>query len=118
MKKDIICTVCPLGCHIAVEGEGEKIISMEGYGCARGKQYATTEFSHPVRILTSTIRTDSDRIPLIPVRSSEPLPKEMLMNCMVEIRKCRVHLPIRSHEILISDICNTGIDIVATADIS
>ena len=28
MKKEIICTVCPRGCHIQVEGEGEKVLSV------------------------------------------------------------------------------------------
>ena len=26
MKKEIICTVCPRGCHILVEGEAEEIL--------------------------------------------------------------------------------------------
>ena len=29
MKKEIICTVCPRGCHITVEGEGEKEVVAE-----------------------------------------------------------------------------------------
>ena len=29
MKKEIICTVCPRGCHIMVEGDGEKVLSAE-----------------------------------------------------------------------------------------
>ena len=33
MKKEIICTVCPRGCHIRVEGEGEKVLKVEGYIC-------------------------------------------------------------------------------------
>lgn len=114
MKKDIICTVCPLGCHIAVEGEGEKIVSMEGYGCARGKQYATTEFSHPVRILTSTVKTDSGKIPLVPVRSTRPVPKEKLFECMRMLNQCKVKLPIRLYDVVVQNICGTGIDIVTT----
>ncbi len=114
MKKEIICTVCPLGCHITVEGEQEKIAAMEGYGCARGQQYATTEFSHPVRILTSTVKTDSRKIPLVPVRSTKPVPKEKLFECMRIFNQCKVKLPIKLYDVVVQNVCNTGIDIVTT----
>ena len=51
MRKEIICTVCPIGCHILAEGTKEEITSIEGYTCNRGKEYGTREFLHPVRIL-------------------------------------------------------------------
>ncbi|MBA4699799.1 MAG: DUF1667 domain-containing protein [Ruminococcus sp.] len=114
MKKEIICTVCPIGCHIAVEGEGDNIISMEGYGCKRGEQYAHAEFAHPVRILTTTVKTDSEKTPLIPVRSDKPVPKEKIMDCMAEIRKCLAKAPVGVYDILIEDVCDTGVNIVAT----
>lgn len=111
MKKEIICTVCPRGCHINVEGEGEKILSIEGYGCKRGVTYASAEFSNPVRILTTTVLADGE---LLPVRSKTPLPKDKLFDCMEVIRKTKVSLPVKMHDVIISNICNTGVDIVAT----
>ena len=114
MKKEIICTVCTMGCHIMVEGEGEKVTSIQGNNCKRGEQYATTEFSHPVRILTTTIKTDSEKAPLIPVRSEKPIPKEKIMDCMNVIRECKVSAPVNVYDILVENICDTGINIVAT----
>lgn len=49
MTKEIICTVCPMGCHILVEGEGEQVTSITGYTCRRGEEYGRQEFSHPVQ---------------------------------------------------------------------
>ncbi len=112
MKKEIICTVCPRGCRITVEGEGEKILSVEGYGCKRGVTYATAEFTNPVRILTTTVLTNDGE--LLPVRSAKPVPKNKLFECMEVIRAARVSLPVKMHDIIISNICNTGVDIVAT----
>ena len=44
MKKEIICTVCPRGCHIQVEGEGDKVISVADFTClASEKEYFTGE---------------------------------------------------------------------------
>lgn len=36
MEKEIICTVCPRGCHIQVEGERETVRQVTGYICKRG----------------------------------------------------------------------------------
>ncbi len=117
MKKEIICTVCPMGCHITVEGEGENITSVEGYTCKRGEQYARNEFVHPVRILTSTMKTDSEKNPLVSIRSNQPLPKEKIMDCMAEIRKTTAKVPVSVYDVLISNVCDTGIDIVATGSV-
>lgn len=114
ITKEIICTVCPLGCHIQVTGEGERIVSVEGNTCQRGYDYAVAEFLHPVRILTSTVKTDSLKHPLLPVRSSKPLPKEKIMDCMQQIKAAKVSAPIKPYDVIIKDVCGTGIDIVAT----
>ena len=114
MKKEIICTVCPRGCHIQVEGEGEKILSVEGQGCKRGLEYASTEFAHPVRILTTTVKIAGVHNDLLPVRSNSPLPKEKLFDCMEAIRAVEVSLPVARYDVVIADICGTGVDIVAT----
>ena len=114
MKKEIICTVCPRGCHITVDGEGEKILSMEGYGCKRGTEYAAAEFAHPVRILTTTVKLDGQDNNLLPVRSNKPVPKEKLFDCMSIIRSTEVSGPVARYDVIIPNICNTGVDIVAT----
>ena len=99
MRKEIICTVCPIGCHILAEGTKEEITSIEGYTCNRGKEYGTREFLHPVRILTSTVKVDGeDR--LVPVRSDRPIPKELLMDCMAVIRRTVVKAPVSTYDII------------------
>lgn len=117
MKKEIICTVCPLGCNIIVEGEGETITFIEGFSCPRGEQYGRTEFAHPVRILTSTVRTISTKEPLVPVRSNEPVPKEKLMDCMAEIHKVVLDHSVKTYDVILPNVCGTGIDIVATGSV-
>ena len=114
MEKEIICTVCPRGCHIRVAGEGENVKSVEGYSCKRGLEYAMAEFAHPVRILTTTVGITGDEHELLPVRSSAPLPKDRLFECMEVIRGVRVKLPVKRYDVIVPDICGTGVDIVAT----
>ncbi len=117
MKKEIICTVCPRGCHIQVEGEGEKVLSVEGQGCKRGLEYASAEYAHPVRILTTTVKLEGEQVDLLPVRSNKPLPKEKIMDCMALIRAAAVKAPVARYDVIIPNICDTGVDIVATKSV-
>ena len=114
MKKEIICTVCPRGCRILAEGDGEKVLSAEGYSCKRGLEYANTEYAHPVRILTTTVKIAGIQNDLLPVRSSQPIPKEKLFDCMETIRAMEVKLPVARYDVIIPNICGTGVDIIAT----
>ena len=117
MKKEIICTVCPRGCHIVVDGDEKSVVSMEGYGCKRGMTYAEAEYLSPVRILTTTVKV-ADGEELVPVRSAMPVPKAKLLECMEVIKKTTVNLPVKRYDIIVSDICGTGVDIVATKTVN
>ena len=116
MKKEIICTVCPRGCHITVDGDGKKAVSVEGYGRKRALTYAEPEYSNPVRILTTTVKVDGNENELLPVRSNQPVPQGKLFACMEIIKKTSVKLPVKRYDVIINDICGTGVDIVATKD--
>lgn len=117
MKKEIICTVCPRGCHIIVDGDGKNVVSLDGYGCKRGVTYATAEYSNPVRILTTTVKVADKENELLPVRSNTPVAKDKLFACMEVIKTTQVKLPVKRYDVIIKDICSTGADIVATKDI-
>ncbi len=117
MKKEIICTVCPRGCHILVDGDGKKASSIEGYGCKRGVTYAEAEYSNPVRILTTTVKIEGKEYELLPVRSSAPVPMTKLFDCMEVIKKAVVKAPVKRYDVIVKNICETGVDIVATKDI-
>ena len=117
MKKEIICTVCPRGCHIQVEGDGDQVLNAEGYSCKRGLEYANTEYAHPVRILTTTVKMVGVEGDLLPVRSAQPLPKEKLFDCMDVIRKTEVKLPVKCYDVVVADICGTGVNIVAPKNV-
>lgn len=116
MRKDIICTICPKGCTVTVEGEAGNTTAT-GYGCKRGLEYATAEFTSPVRILTTTVKVEGHDGDLLPVRSEKPLPKDKILDCMEVIKKANVTLPVKQYDVVVKDICNTGVDIIATKDI-
>ncbi len=118
MKKEIICTVCPRGCSVTVEGTENGITSIEGYSCKRGMEFAKSEFTNPVRILTTLVKIEGVESDLLPVRSDKPIPKTAIFDCMEAIKDANVKLPVKRYDIIISNICGTDANIVATKDIN
>ena len=116
MKKEIICTVCPRGCAITVEGGDGKVTSIEGNGCKRGLSFAETEFTAPVRLLTSTVRVAGKENELLPVRTRTPILRDKLFDVMDAIRATTVTLPVKQHDVILADVCGTGVDVIASRD--
>ena len=52
--KELICIVCPKGCHLKVDEENGCAVA--GNSCPRGEEYGRNEILHPVRVLTSVVR--------------------------------------------------------------
>ena len=113
-KKYLTCIVCPRGCELEVTLDGKEVISVIGNVCKRGKEYAMTEFTAPMRTLTTTVAVEGGGV--LPCKTSKPIPKEMLFECMNEINKLRVPKGVVINQVLVSDILGTGADIVATAN--
>jgi len=114
--KDIRCIICPTGCLVHVENiNGELII--EGHSCNRGEEYAREEFIAPKRILTTTIRVENGFLPLVPIRSDSPIPKEKLQETLNEIARRKVKAPIKMGDVLIENVLGLEINIIASRDL-
>lgn len=108
----ITCTVCPIGCNISGKIENGEAVCLSGFNCARGSQFAKTEMTNPVRILTTVVKTEKNT--LLPVRSDAPIPKEKIKNCMQIISKLIVNSEAKTHEIVLENILSTGANIIIT----
>lgn len=112
MKKELTCIACPLGCSVTVTLDGDKIISVEGNTCPRGKEYAITECTAPVRTLTTTVRcTDGS---LLPVKTARPIPKHKMMEAMAVINSATAALPVSVGDVIIKGLFGT--DVIATQE--
>ncbi len=120
-KRNLVCIVCPVGCRLEATVEAMEdelhVKEVSGADCKRGRDYAERECSHPTRTLTSTMRVMCGKRKLVPVKTSKPIPKDMLFACMIEINRTVVNAPIAVGQVLIKNILNTGADIVATYEI-
>lgn len=114
-KREMVCVSCPMGCAITVElDDNNEVISVTGNTCPRGDKYARQECTHPERMLTSTVKVEGGRLPVVPVKSASPIPKEMLFDAMKEVNKVTLKAPVTFGDVAVRDILGTGIDIVVT----
>lgn len=113
--KELICVSCPIGCAVTVTlDDNNEVVSVTGNTCKRGDSYARQECTHPKRMLTSTVKVTGSRLPVVPVKSAKPVPKELLLDCMQEINRVTVQAPVHIGDVVLANILNTGVDIVAT----
>ena len=111
--KELICITCPRGCHLSVDDN----LNVTGNFCPRGEAYAKAELTHPVRMVTSTVAIASTLESRLPVKTKQPVPKELIFKVMEEIRKTVVNAPIHIGDVIIPNVCDTGIDVIAAKDI-
>ena len=52
--KELICIVCPKGCHLQVDEQND--YQVFGNSCPRGAEYGKNELLHPTRVLTSIVK--------------------------------------------------------------
>lgn len=116
-EKEITCIVCPIGCKILVRTDGKHFDLLDGNKCKKGIDYAINEVLDPRRMLTSSILVKNGEWPLVSVKSSEPVPKNKVFSVLKEIKKITIYPPIKSGQIIIKNVANTKIDIVATKSI-
>lgn len=115
IEKIITCIGCPMGCRLTVRLESGKAVSVDGAGCGRGAVYARQECVCPTRMVTSGVHVQGRRTPLS-VKTLRPVPKEMIFACLGEIHKIVAIPPVRIGDVLLRDVCGTGVDVVATSE--
>ena len=111
--KDLICITCPRGCHLQVDDN----LNVTGNMCPKGAVYAKAELTHPVRMVTSSVTVISEVESRLPVKTKDPIPKELIFNVVEEIKKVKVNAPIKIGDVIIKDVLGSGVDIVATKNI-
>ncbi|MDO5377868.1 MAG: DUF1667 domain-containing protein [Clostridia bacterium] len=110
--RELTCINCPMGCRMRVVlSEGEPKVS--GNACARGARYAVQECTEPRRMVTAVLGVEGSALPLS-VKTREPIPKRDIPACMRELAALTLHAPIRMGDVVLSNVCGSGVDVVAT----
>lgn len=111
--KELICIVCPKGCHLKVDDN----LNVTGNACARGVKYGIDELTNPTRMVTSTVVITNGEISRLPVVTSAPIPKGKIMEVMEVINKTVVEAPVRVKDVIVPNVLNLGVNILATRDV-
>lgn len=114
--KELVCIVCPRGCTMKIEGEGENI-TVTGNTCKRGEAFALSEMTEPKRTICSTVKTSFKEVPVLPVRVSSDVPKDKIFDVMSEINKVTVTEKIDRGEPVIKNVLGLNVDVIATSNI-
>ena len=115
---ELTCIVCPVGCRLRATVEDGQLVEVQGNSCKRGATYALDELCAPKRTVTSTVRVEGGFLPLVPVRTREPIPKDKIAQVLLDIAKIRMDAPIRIHQVVAADVAGTGIDVIASRSMS
>lgn len=114
MQKEYTCIMCPKGCSLVLETTD---LSVTGNSCPKGAEYAVSEYTHPKRVVTSTVRTNSKEIGRVPVKTSEPILVELIDGLLDTLYQMQLDCPIKCGDVIISNYQNTNVDVIATRTI-
>lgn len=112
MIKELICIVCPKGCHLKVDPDRDYAVT--GNSCPRGAEYGRSELIHPTRVITSTVRCVGGKHPRCPVKTDRPIPKEQIWAVMAALDTVCITAPVAIGQVVLADVCHTGANVVTT----
>ncbi|MEG2848557.1 MAG: DUF1667 domain-containing protein, partial [Bacilli bacterium] len=105
-------TVCPMGCALVVSKvDGEYIV--EGNTCKRGAKYGVDEVTNPRRVITTTVKLSGSYLNLLPVKTNDSVPKELMFDIMKLLDGVVITAPVNVGDVIIKDVLGTGVDIVS-----
>lgn len=129
-KRELICIGCPMGCNLTVTSdkdipESSELVPSEfkdsltitGNTCPKGDDYARKEVTDPRRVVTSTVRVKGGNLPEVSVKTAGDIPKGRIMDCMKSLKDVELEAPVTIGQVILRNVCDTGVDIVATKNI-
>ena len=115
--RNLTCISCPMGCALTATLEGGEVISVTGNTCKRGDDYARKEVTNPTRIVTSTVMVKGGSLDMVSVKTKNDIPKGKIFDCVRALKGVCVEAPVHIGDVVVSDICGTGVDVIATKEI-
>lgn len=118
------CTTCPSECLLTVKvvrdanGAVVEVRSVTGNSCPRGDKFARQELTCPMRVLATTVAVSGGDEALLPVRTAEAIPLALHAQAMDLIRGLVVNAPIHMGDVILPNLLDTNIDLVASMDIN
>jgi CxxC motif-containing protein len=110
------CVTCPSGCTLEVKLVDGAVVDVTGNTCKRGEEYGRNEATNPKRVLTMLVDVRGSEMP-VSCKTAEAVPKRLIPDCIETLRGVTLDPPVRIGDVIVSDICGTGVDVVATKNV-
>lgn len=68
-------------------------------------------------IFTSIVRIKGSKYKVVPVKSSKPIEKGLLIECSKALSRIHVGAPLKIGDVICRNILNTGVDIICAKNI-
>lgn len=116
--RELICIGCPMGCPLTVQMENGEVVSVTGNTCKRGDDYARKEVTNPTRIVTSSVKIEGGTLAAVSVKTKQDIPKGKIFDCVTALKDVTVKAPVHIGDVIVSNVADTGVDIIATKNVS
>ncbi len=116
MEQVITCINCPVGCRMTVTLTDGKVTAVAGNTCKRGETYARQECVDPQRMVTAVIPVEGASMP-VSVKTRTPISKKLIRPCMRALSEVHIAAPVRAGQVVLADVCGTGVDVIATKSV-
>ena len=113
MKKVVTCTVCPNGCEIEVNYTTREDAVLNGYACKRGITYATDECFEPKRTFTASVKINGSDRRMLPVRTTGPIPKDLLMKAAEALETITLEAPVSCGQVIVENFLDTDVKLIS-----
>ncbi len=123
MQREVRCVVCPMGCRLTVtyagaECSGDVVVrGVVGHRCDRGAAHGAAEVANPLRVLTTTVRSTIRGREVVPVRTTKPIPRKLLVEAMKVVNGLCLNEKVGIGHVMLSDVLGTGAGLIVTSDL-
>ena len=117
-KKHFTCIGCPMSCPLELTIVDGEIREITGNDCKRGEDYARQEYTAPSRMVSTTIACNSGLWPRLPVKTAAAVPKNKIMAVVRALHAIEIEAPVQMGQVILEDVAETGIAVIATRSLS
>ena len=103
MNRELTCIICPRGCSLTIQSEGDHLC-VSGNAWPRGEQYAIAECTNPTRTVTAVLRVSNRCDTMVCVKTHQPVPKDKMFAVMDRLHQTTVTAPIHIGDTVIDDL--------------
>lgn len=118
MTRSFTCIICPNGCEITAEYEGDTVYAVRGATCPKGDAYVRQELTDPQRNIATSVLVEGGELPLASVRLSHPIPKKEIFRVMEVINTVRLQAPTAIGQVVLHNVCGQDADVIVTKNVA